>query len=301
MGDRGENGKTVMRQIGTDRPIKRMQWLTSSKLLKEWGVEEQFDTASKSCFLLNRFVATKDDFYDAIISRGHFFYFDPPVSAIHEFAATYLPTAWQHIHDYVGQHLDKVKPEKFDLRLYNKLAELDGIAQKQKIDVDWKQYFHDAYCQEDVLSAVRRYELDNTLPDTQAKVAAFVKAGLGSRSTYFAKKAILTAEGILRPASPIILTGQPPEAVDMEALRKEIENEQAEQDEPDDKADDQAPSEPKDKSDTPKPRRKPKSGRLNRHFVFGWTLDCYVTPHQSQNDPNSSGPTRPADEIAGRD
>ena len=30
---------------------------------------------------------------------------------------------------------------------------------------------------------------------TSAKVAAFIKAGLGSRSTYFAKKAVLTAEG----------------------------------------------------------------------------------------------------------
>ena len=139
-------------------------------------------------------------------------------SAIHEFAATFLPSAWQHIHDYVGQHLDKVKPEKFDLRVYGKLAELDAAG------LDWKQYFHDAYCQEDVLSAVRRYEMDNTLTDTAAKVAAFIKAGLGSRSTYFAKKAILTAEGILRPASPITLTGTPPETVDLEALRKEIED-----------------------------------------------------------------------------
>ena len=247
-GTGGDNGKTIMRQIGTDRAIKRMQWLTSSKLLKEWGVPEQFDTASKSCFLLNRFVATKDDFYDAIISRGHFYYFDPSVLTIHEFSATFLPPAWQHIHDYVGQHLDKVKPEKFDLRVYGKLAELDAAG------LDWKQYFHDAYCQEDVLSAVRRYEMDNTLPDTQAKVAAFIKAGLGSRSTYFAKKAILTAEGSLRPANPITLTGKPPETVDMEALRKEIEEEQDEQDEADDEADDEA----QDKSDTPKPKKETK-------------------------------------------
>ncbi len=250
-GTGGDNGKTIMRQIGTDRPMKRMQWLTSSKQLAEWGVPQQFDTASKSCFLLNRFVATKDDFYDAIISRGHFYYFDPSVHTIHEFAATILPSAWQHIHDYVGQHLDKVKPEKFDLRVYGKLAELEAAG------LDWKQYFHDAYCQEDVLSAVRRYEMDNTLPDTAAKVAAFVKAGLGSRSTYFAKKAILTAEGILRPASPIILTGKPPETVDMESLRKEIEQEQEEEEE----ADEDADGDTQDKSDTP---RKPRSPRNKR-------------------------------------
>jgi hypothetical protein len=246
-GSGGDNGKTIMRQIGTDRPMKRMQWLTSSKQLAEWGVPQQYDTASKSCFLLNRFVATKDDFYDAIISRGHFYYFDPSVLTVHEFAATFLPPAWQHIHDYVGQHLDKVKPEKFDLRTYGKLAELDAAG------LEWQQYFHAAYCQEDVLSAVRRYELDTTLPDTQAKVAAFIKAGLGSRSTYFAKKAILAAEGILRPASPIPLTGKPPEAVDMEALRKEIEGEH-------DEADEKTPSEPPDKSKNRKPKSKRKDG-----------------------------------------
>ena len=200
---RSDNGKHLMRQLTQHSISKYIQWLSTVKELEWNGIPNHFTTASKCAFLMNRFVAsTNDHFYEAILDRGHVFYFDPPALERHKYVASWFHD--QEIHDYVGAHLHLIN--NLTARTYNLLD------QKKRAGHDWQQYFMDRFCHDTLLQMVQQLENDDSHKSVEDRVRKFVGRGLGCRRTYFNYKDELSASGQLKIESvkPIHVLGTSP-------------------------------------------------------------------------------------------
>ncbi len=206
-----DNGKHLVRQLTQHALNKYIQWLSTAKDLERNGVPTHFTTTSKCAFLMNRFVASSSDgFMEAILDRGHVFYFDPPVPERHKYVATWFHD--QEIHDFVGAHLHMVG--NLTARTYNLLS------QKKCAGHDWKKYFFDRFCDDSVLQTVQKLENDSAYKTVEERVKEFTRRELGSRRTYFNYKNELLSTGqlILKPVKPMAVKGTPPESFDRDEL-----------------------------------------------------------------------------------
>lgn len=206
-----ENGKHLMRQLTQHSIHKEVQWLSTVKDLERNGVPTRFSTSSKCAFLMNRFVASSNDhFYEAILDRGHVFYFDPPVLERHKYAATWFHD--QEVHNFVGANLHMAND--LTARTYNLLD------QKKRAGHDWRNYFFDRFCHGSVLQVVQQLENDDAYNTVEERVHEFIRRGLGCRRTYFSFKDELLAAGqlVLEPVKPIAVKGAPPDMFDREGL-----------------------------------------------------------------------------------
>jgi hypothetical protein len=215
---RSDNGKHLMRQLTQHSVHKYVQWLSTAKELERNGIPNRFTTTSKCVFLMNRFVASDNDhFYEAILDRGHVFYFDPPALERHKYVATWFHD--QEIHDYVGANLHLVN--NLTARTYNLLD------QKKRAGHDWRHYFLDRFCHDTVLQTVQGLENNDSYKSVEDRVKAFVDKGLGCRRTYFNYKDELTAAGQLKlkPVKPVKVQGTAPEPFDRDELLRQREEE----------------------------------------------------------------------------
>ena len=177
-----DNGRHLMRQLTQHTTKKYVQWLSTAKDLKRNGVPTSFTTTSKCAFVMNRFIATRSDqFYAAILDRGHVFYFEPSAVERHRYAASWFYD--QEIHDFIGANLNMVNT--LTERTYNLLA------QKKAAGHDWRQYFLDRFCRVSVLQVVQRLENDDSFPTVEQRVREFARLGFGSRRTYFNYRGIV--------------------------------------------------------------------------------------------------------------
>ena len=163
---------------------------------------------------MNRFVASSNNcFFEAILDRGHVFYFDPPVLERHKYVAKWFHD--QEIHDFVCANLHMVG--NLTARTYNLLS------QKKSAGHDWKQYFFDRFCHGSVLQVVQQLENDIAYTTVEERVNEFIRRGLGCRRTYFNYKDELLATGqlILRPVEPMQVMGTPPERFDRDELLRQ--------------------------------------------------------------------------------
>jgi hypothetical protein len=202
-----ENGRHLTRQLTQHAVMKYLQWLSTVKDLARNKVPTSFQTASKCAFLMNRFVASRQDgFFEAVLDRGHVFYFDPPVLARHMYVATWFHD--QGIHDFVGANLHRV--DNLTARTYNLLY------QKKSAGHDWQAYFFDRFCHENVLQVVQQLENSASFKTVDECVEEFIRRGLGCRRSYFNYKEELAANGQLtiKPVKPIPVQGTAPQPFD---------------------------------------------------------------------------------------
>ncbi len=201
-----DGGKILMRGLTEHEDRKRLQWLSTAKELRESDVPTSFYTTSKVAFIMNEFVAGRDPFFRAIQDRGHMLYFAPPPLECHRYAASWFYD--QQIHDFIGQHLHLVN--RLSARVYN------TVAWQKKAGHDWRQYFLDRYCLDNVLLLVQQLENNPTFPTTNEKVAEFIRLHGGCRKTYFNLKAKLkdTEQLVITPCPPIRVQGKAPQKSD---------------------------------------------------------------------------------------
>ncbi len=210
-----ENGKHLLRQLTQHCRNKYVQWLSTVRDLDRQKIPTSFHTTSKCAFLMNRFV-TNDQFSEAILDRGHVFYFDPPAPERHKYVATWFHD--QQIHDFIGSHLHLASD--ITARTYNLLD------QKKHAGHDWKQYFFDRFCHDSVLLAVQQLENDKSYRTVEDRINEFARRGLGCRRTYYNYKNELSSSGQLTiaPSKPIPVQGEPPEPFNRdELLRRRAE------------------------------------------------------------------------------
>jgi len=206
-----ENGRHLIRQLTQHAARKYLQWLSTVKDLERNNVPTRFETASKCAFLMNRFAASRQDgFFEAVLDRGHVFYFDPPVLARHQYVATWFHD--QEVHNFVGANLHLT--HGLSARTYNLLT------QKKSAGHNWREYFFDRFCHDNVLQVVQKLENDFSFATVEERVEDFVRRGLGCRRSYFNYKDELATNGqlIVKAVEPIPVQGTSPQPFNCDTL-----------------------------------------------------------------------------------
>jgi hypothetical protein len=213
------NGRFLLRDLTENTPSKTVNWRVDNKTLARDGIPKQFDTTSRVCLIMNRFAFGDTAEYEAIADRGHLIYFKPSAIEVHQNAALWF---WdQQIHDYVGSHLNLMDPEKLSARAYTKAYE-----RRQK--GDWREFLERRFFSQEGERWLVSIENDARFRTVGAKVAEFERRTGMSRATYFNLKQQLRADGQLEAirVPTYALNARPPEAPDLEAEVRRVQEEQ---------------------------------------------------------------------------
>jgi hypothetical protein len=203
-----------MRALTEHQTEKVVMWLSTSRQLGNYPTS--FKTTSKSAFVMNRFVSSKDPFYAAILDRGHLLYFDPPPVEIHTYVATWFHD--QEVFDFIGSHLHHVVG--LTARAYNLTAE------KKAAGLDWKAFFISRYCDDSLkLWLVQKLVNDPSFATMEDRIKEFIAQDGGCRRTFFNYRDELERNGQLTivPPARIKCKGKAPIKVDRMALIAQVQ------------------------------------------------------------------------------
>jgi hypothetical protein len=198
------NGRRLLLALGETTTTKRLTWHSTSPRMGE--VPSNFETSSPLCVIANDAPG-----HAAIRSRARKLEFAPTNEEVHRYAASWF---WdQQIHDWFGQHLDRLHP--LDLRWYVEAYE-DRLAGR-----DWAALLMNAYALDTAESLVQDLEDDPACPTRSDKERRFTErmAGRkgGSRANYHNVLKRLRKSGRLEPemVGSIPVRGKrPPRLVD---------------------------------------------------------------------------------------
>jgi hypothetical protein len=169
-------GVAVLKDLCQTEPEKEVAWHSSTRVLKDEGVEPKFTTTSPVCIVVNNNNwPALDEKLPALEDRGRLVFFDPPPAEIHRAAAEWF--ADREILDFIGAHLPFIRG--LTLRTYGQAAE-----DKQAGFPPWQDMLIDRR-QAEVLSFIRRLLADETITSGEERVRRFEASGLGKRATYF--------------------------------------------------------------------------------------------------------------------
>lgn len=219
------NGRYLLRDLTECKSWKQANWRVDNKRFEREGIPKSFLTCSRLCLIMNRFAFGDALEYDAIVDRGQFTYFDPPVLEIHKNTALWF---WdQEIFDYVGEHLNLITPDTLSSRTYVK-------AYERKAKGDWKEFIARRHFTQSGEQWALALESDPKYRSVDERVAEFIRITGLSRSTYFNLKKALKVEGRVAPLEVprFVLTARPPDVPDLEAEARaaaEEEHQRAEQ------------------------------------------------------------------------
>jgi hypothetical protein len=180
------NGRRLLLALGETTPSKQLHWHSMSPRMGD--VPSSFETSSPLCVIAN-----DPPLHAAIRSRARKLEFAPTNIEIHRYAATWF---WdQPIHDWFGQHLDRLHP--LDLRWYVEAHE-DRHAGR-----DWADLLMKSYALDPAEALVQNLQDDPSCPRRQDKERRFaeIMAGRkgGSRANYDIILKRLRKKGSLRP------------------------------------------------------------------------------------------------------
>jgi hypothetical protein len=118
----------------------------------------------------------------------------------------------QPVHDYIGEHLHLIDPDKLSSRTYVKAVE-------RKAKGDWQEFIARRYFTQTGEQWLLVLESDPKYTSVDERVAEFTRRTGLSRSTYFNLKRTLKADGQLglHNVPRFTLAGRPPEVPDLEA------------------------------------------------------------------------------------
>lgn len=195
-------GKRLMKQFCDTTPWRRLSWESRSTQGDKAPAPPEFFTSSRVCVITNHWQFGLGDAHTAAIEdRGHCAVFNPTAREVHRFVAGWF---WdQQVHDFVGQHLPYIR--RPSCRLYTKTWEV-----KQAED-DWRSYVLDhLYAENDLEFHILQLLAEDSMSSNNARAAAFVRAGHGSRATFYRHLADLEQRRGLREIELLPVCGTPP-------------------------------------------------------------------------------------------
>jgi hypothetical protein len=207
-------GRKLVSTLGDTTPAKLMSYGSTSRILRQSAVPDQYSTTSPLCILSN--VTDADA---AIRSRAVTLYFEPTNAEIHRAVAQWF---WdQDIHDWVGRHVSRLRP--IDMRLY-----VHASADK-RAGRDWARILLDGHTLNRAACVVQDLEHDPAHPESEDKARRYTEVLAGakgaSRASYFRIRARLKKAGQLSVAGgigpiPLVRTRPPgvPGEVELESL-----------------------------------------------------------------------------------
>ena len=191
------DGLRLLKCLCQTEPLKAVSWHSDTPTLRRERIPRQFTTTSRVAIIANEW-KTLDGNVAAVEDRGLVIVFEPTALEVHVRTAAWF---WdQEIFDFVGERLHLFG--ELSMRLYRQLWEL------KEAGINWRSVALARSLSGKTL-LVAELKADPSYPSEKERIEAFIRAGGGSRATYFnhARK--------LRPkADPprIVLANSPPKA-----------------------------------------------------------------------------------------
>jgi hypothetical protein len=195
MNDDNKDGLRLVTTLTETDRIKTLHWKTVSQNRGE--VPDEFRTSSPVCVISNQFTVDS-----ALLSRAWLLHFDPNNSEIHRNAATWF---WdQEIHDWIGQHHQRMKP--LEARWYVKAA------QAKEAGRHWQTLLLNLYSLDATDCVVQDLETSVAHPTKKDKLRAFTERTGNKRTNYEDRRQRLRDAGqlVLAPVLPIKVQGTRP-------------------------------------------------------------------------------------------
>ena len=191
------DGLRLLKCLCQTEPLKAVSWHSDTPTLRRERIPRQFITTSRVAIIANEW-KTLDGNVAAVEDRGIVIVFEPTALEVHVRTAAWF---WdQEIFDFVGERLHLFG--ELSMRLYRQLWEL------KEAGINWRSVALARSLSGKTL-LVAELKADPSYSSEKERIEAFIRAGGGSRATYFnhARK--------LRPkAEPprIVLENSPPKA-----------------------------------------------------------------------------------------
>jgi hypothetical protein len=193
---RTQQGIGLLKELCESDGEHTVTWRADRRSLASRGLPQQFTTRSHVAIIANRWKTGNADL-SAVEDRGHFVHFAPTAEEIHRQARGWFSD--REILRLVERNLS-LMGEDFSLRVYTRAAEA------KRARLDWKTPVLASALTGNLLHVWRLRE-DTSYCSEEARVAAFVDAGHGSRSTYYREKQKLERLAAARPRHSLARSG----------------------------------------------------------------------------------------------
>lgn len=195
--------KSFIKILTETDQYKRVDYGTTSHVLKEREVPPFFHTKSACCIISNSWDAD-DSVCQAIESRAEFIYFRPNWGEVYKQVAKWF---WdQEIFDYVRERIPVLRSP--DMRLFVKAFNRKNASKNGGIrGLSWKAIIDDYIDDEDNL-AIRKIMDDKSLPTPSLKIKAYERLG-GSRATYYRRVAAIESYRVEKPKRILLKRTKP--------------------------------------------------------------------------------------------
>jgi hypothetical protein len=162
-----------MKCLCSTEPVKRLKWETTSQILEDYQVPEEFQTTSKVVVLTNHARAANPQIA-ALFDRGNLISFEPSAREIHAQVEGWLDDP--EILAFFARWLPIIPAPS--MRLYVKAKEMKAS------DIDWRGTLMGQW-KAGRLWLVDQVQADLALTTEAAREAAFSARGGGERATYY--------------------------------------------------------------------------------------------------------------------
>ena len=103
-----EKGATsLFKALGSDRPVKHMNWVKQNTWLDSLGIPQSYETSSRLCILCNTLPKVSKDL-QAVFDRAKTVVFSPTATEIHSYVGTWWHRSDRDIYDFIGQSLARI-------------------------------------------------------------------------------------------------------------------------------------------------------------------------------------------------
>ena len=175
----------LLNSLCQTNPVKTIRWMSTTRLLEECSVPDEFQTRSPVLIITNRLRVVSPQ-VRAMIDRGLPLIFQPSAATIHESVADWFTD--REIHEFIGKWLAIIPG--LSMRDYVKAANLKAAG------MDWRSLLHRQW-KSGKLARVATLRADPSFATEEDRVRAFTEGGSsGSRAGYFRLVAKLRDLGI---------------------------------------------------------------------------------------------------------
>ncbi len=177
--------RELLKQLCESEFIKTLTWETDAAMLKSQKIPNEFQTASKLCFIANNWAKLSGSVM-ALEDRAVVISFEPSAAEVHE---QIRKEGWfkdRDVFDFIGQHLHLIM--KPSMRLYVKAKEIkDARHGVGSASLCWESWLYRQWLADEAMFRVAMLLTDDTFPSNRERAEEFVRQGWGARSTFYAR------------------------------------------------------------------------------------------------------------------
>ena len=174
----------LLKALCNTDPAKSLRWLSTHPMIGDepGQIPGHFTTSSPVCLLTNEWTTSNDN-VRAIEDRAIVLKFEPSGQEVHREVGQFKSQSLT-VFQFMGEHLSLIPQPS--IRHYVRGAQL------QQANPDcWKDLLLESMGVDKRMRVIALLAADDAYPSEEARVQAYVDAGLGARATYFRVKAEL--------------------------------------------------------------------------------------------------------------